>query len=132
MGLTRFIKIGLFVYECIRILLLTLILIIKGTEEGFLIRILFTAPSALFPLMALFILLDAKRYKVYLPLFIAGKSIGIFLEALWSIMSIQVTIGEGIDYSVILAQMILSGDLFSLAACLMIIKYIQKPDMEEK
>jgi len=93
---------------------------------------LFTAPSALFPLMALFILLDAKRYKVYLPLFIAGKSIGIFLEALWSIMSIQVTIGEGIDYSVILAQMILSGDLFSLAACLMIIKYIQKPDMEEK
>jgi len=132
MGLTRFIKIGLFVYECIRILLLTIILIIKGTEDGLLIRTLFAAPSALFPLMAIFILLDTNRYKVYLPLFLAGKSIGIFLEALWSIMSIQVTISEGIDYSVILAQMILSGDLFSLAAVIMIIKYIRKPDMEEK
>jgi len=132
MGLTRFLKIGLFTYECIRILLLALILILEGTESGLLVKMIFAAPSALFPLMALFIMLDTKRYKVYLPLFLAGKSIGIFMEALWSIISIQVTINDSLDRSVILAQLILSGDLFSLAAVIMIIKYIQKPDMEER
>jgi hypothetical protein len=132
MGLIRFFKIGLFIYECIRILLLALILIIKGTDSGLLIRMVFAAPSALFPLMALFILLDTNRYKAYLPLFLAGKSIGVFLEALWSIISIRVTMNESMDHSVILAQLILSGDLFSLAAAIMIVKYVQKPDMEEK
>jgi len=35
------------------------------------------ASVSLFPLMAFFILLDGARYKVYIPLFIAGKCIGI-------------------------------------------------------
>jgi len=132
MGLTRFLKIGLFIYECIRILLLSLILIIQKDEGGLLVRMIFTAPSALFPLMALFIMLDTNRYKVYLPLFAAGKGIGIFLEALWSIVYRQDTMKESMDRSAVLAQYVLSGDLFALAAVIMIIKHIQKPDMEER
>jgi len=34
--------------------------------------------AVLFPLMALFIWLDSVRYKAYIPLFIAGKCVGIF------------------------------------------------------
>jgi len=82
--------------------------------------------------MALFIMLDTGRYKVYLPLFAAGKSIGILLGALWSIISIRVTMGKGLHISAVFAQLMLSGDLFALAAVIAIIKYIQKPDMEEK
>jgi len=131
MGFTRILKIGLFAYECVRIMLLALILIINNTENGLLTRMIFSAPSVLFPLMALFILLNTERYKVYLPLFIAGKCISVFMEALWSIISIQVTIGKGLDRSSVFAQFILSGDLFALAAAILIFKYIFKPDMEE-
>ena len=69
-------------------------------------------------LMALFIWLDAVRYRVYIPLYIAGKCIGIFiLMTGWFIFSIQVTIIE---------SFILSGDLFALAAILLILKDIDK------
>jgi len=126
MRLISFLKPGLFIYECLRILILTLILVFQGGDSGHFIRVLFTAPSALFPLMALFIWLDTDRYNVYLPLFAAGKGIGIFLELGWSIISQQATIIGSSNISVVLTQLILSGDLFALAACLMIIKDVRK------
>jgi len=94
--------------------------------------VLFAAPSALFPLMALFIWLDIDRYKVFVPLYLAGKSIGIFLELGWSIISRQGTMIGSLNFTSIVAQLILSGDLFALAAAIMIYKCLQKPDMEEK
>jgi len=130
MRLISFLKPGLFFYECFRILVLILILILKSGEQGLAIRMIFSAPSALFALMALFIWLDIDKYRTYLPLFMAGKIIGVFLEALWSIINGQVTmiIRDSTD---VLARLILSGDLFALAAVLMIIRSLQKPDMEE-
>ena len=132
MRLISFLKPGLLIFECVRVLFIVLILVLQGNDPGLLTRIVLAAPSALFPLMALFICLDFDRYKEYLPLYMAGKSIGIFLQVGWSIISRQVTMIGGQSIPDILAQLILSGDLFAIAAVLIIIKSIQKPDMEEK
>ncbi|MCL2266512.1 MAG: hypothetical protein FWC17_01945 [Treponema sp.] len=78
---------------------------------GFSVKVIFTAPGVLYILMALFILIDSKRYSVYLPLFIAGKFTGIFMLLGWSIITRQVTMIE---------SFVLSVDFFSLAAVLMI------------
>ena len=69
--------------------------------------------------MAFFIWMDINRYRAYLPLLIAGKVIGIVILMLWSITTKQVTIIETI---------ILSGDLFSVAAVLLIIRDLEKPE----
>ena len=83
----------------------------------------FTANSVLFPLMALFIWLDISRYKPYLPLFIAGKCIGIVSLLGWFIPFIKGTINIEL-YAVFMGVDIifLSGDLLALAAILMISK----------
>ena len=88
---------------------------------------IFISPAALFPLMALFIWLDTGRYRAYLPLFTAGKCIGIFIVLGWSIISQQVTMITKIYDAAIFAELILlSGDFFALAAALLIIKDVQR------
>jgi len=109
------------------------ILIVQGDVSGLLIKIVLAAPGALFPLMALFVWLDTNRYKEYLPLFSAGKCIGIFLLLGWFIVSRQVTIiGKFLGVSIYAELMLLCCDLLSLGAVLLIIKEVKKPDMEEK
>lgn len=73
--------------------------------------------------MALFIWLDTERYKAYLYLFAAGKCIGIFALLGWSIISMQVTmIGSFLGIAVIAELLLFCGDLFAIAAVLLIIK----------
>jgi len=117
MKIVQFVKPVLFIYELIRIMVLVFVLILFGNESTFLIKIVYTAPCALLPLMALFIWLDSSRYREYIPLLLAGKFIGIFILAIWSIISKQVTMIEGF---------ILSGDLFAIAAVLLINKDIKE------
>lgn len=95
----------------------------------------FTASAVLFPLMALFIWLDAERYKVYLPLLVVGKCVGLFILVGWSIVSRHITIiwnsiwnTDGIANFI---RLILCGDLFALAIILFIIRHIKKRDMME-
>jgi len=127
MKFVHFFKPGLFIYECLRLILLVSILF-SQEDPGGAIKVIYAVPAVLFPLMALFIWLDTSRYEVYLPLFTAGKCLGIFVLLGWSIVSKQVTIME---------SFILSGDLFALAVILLIMKDVQKPIetqelMEEK
>ena len=84
-------------------------------------RLVYTAPAVLFPLMALFIWLDISRYRVYLPLFAAGKCIGLFLLICWSLITyFNVSIETS---GIFIAELImLTGDLLALAAVLFIIK----------
>jgi hypothetical protein len=116
-------------------MIIVVILFIHGDISGQLTIILLAAPGALFPIMALFIWFDTDRYKAYLPLFSAGKSICIFLLMGWLIASQQVTmIGKLFSVSVYAEIVILCGDLLTLGAALLILKDISKPDpdMEEK
>ena len=97
----------------------------------------FTASATIFPLMALFLWLDVYRYKTYLPLFIAGKCIGIFSLLVWTVVTGRFT-RYFYDIYVIIDPVFLSGDLLALAAVLLIFKDTQKytkkplPDTEDK
>ena len=138
MKIIQFVKAALFTYEFIRIMAFISVLILQRNEPNLLVKMIFAAPSVLFPLMALFIWLDTNLYKAYLPLFIAGKCIGIFILLGWSIVFQQVTIfGRLYGFAIPAELLLLSGDFFALAAVLLIIKDVQKPEglqgvMEEK
>ncbi|MDR2965565.1 MAG: hypothetical protein LBU88_07300 [Treponema sp.] len=134
MGIIRYLKPGFFIYECFRITILafTLVYILPGTSA--LLWMGIAAPQALFPLMALFICLDTKKHKVYLPLYIAGKSIGIISLLSWSIIFGRTKLIGGYSGAFILAELILlAGDLFTLAAALLIQSSLRKTkEAEEK
>ena len=103
------------------------VLILRENRPSVLTQLVFAAPSALFPLMALFLWLDADRYRAYLPLFAAGKCIVIFTLLGWSIASRQVTmIGSFLGAAVFGELVLLSGDLLSLAAVFLIINDMRK------
>ena len=119
----QLIKPALFLYECLRIMILAAVLVLRSNENDFLGRLAYTAPSALFPLMALFIWLDSQRYRAYLSLFAAGKCIVISTLLGWSIVSGQVTmVGRFMGAAVFAEAVLLSGDLLSIAAVLLVYK----------
>jgi len=121
------------VLECIKLMVIALVIIIQGNVPGLFTKILLAAPGALFPLMALFVWLDTARYKEYPPLFLAGKCIGIFLLLIWFIVFSQVTIiGRIFGFAVYAEGLILCGDLISLGAVFLISKDINNPEVEEK
>lgn len=91
------------------------------------------SPSAIFPLMALFIWIDNSRYRAYMPLFAAGKCVGIFSLLVWIIFSGFIKAKAGSPF---LELLLLSGDLLAAAAILLIIKDANKTtktqNLEEK
>jgi hypothetical protein len=96
-------------------------------ESGAVYWLAFTANGALFPLMALFIWLDVSYYRPYLPLFIAGKCIGILSLVGWLIVFIQGNIFAGLSNAFAGANIIfLCGDLLALAVILLIFWDTQK------
>jgi len=114
-------------------MIIALVLIIQGDTPGLFIKIVLAAPGALFPLMALFVWLDTERYKEYPPLFLAGKSISIFLLLGWFIIFRQVTmIGSIFGFAVYAESILLCGDLLSLGAVLLIGRDIKNHEMEEE
>ena len=126
MRMVNILKPALFIYECVRIIL-AFTLVLKQPVSSAVLWLAFTANGALFPLMAMFIWLDVSRYRPYLPLFIAGKCIGIFSLLGWFIIFGQVTMIRGLRGVYIMAELVfLVVDLFALAAILSIFSYIQK------
>jgi hypothetical protein len=120
MGIIRLVKPALFLYECLRILVLGAVLILRSNEAGG-AQLAYAAPGVLFPLMALFIWLNPDRYRAYLPLFAAGKCIGISALLGWSIVSAQVTmIGRVFGAAVFAELLFVCGDLLALAAVFLI------------
>jgi hypothetical protein len=127
MLLIRILKPALFVYECIRIVALTFILIYLFYGTSSVTWFAFTAPGALFPIMALFLWIDTANFKAYIPLYIAGKCIGLFSLALWSVMSKQnMIIGWNYLFYIPPETAILFGDLLALAAIFIIFMNFQK------
>ena len=120
MKIIRLIKGGLFIYECVRIMLLAVVLYFQESG-GLSVKVIYTAPGVLYLLMALFIWLDTDKYRAYVPLFTAGKCVGIFMLLGWSIITRQVTMLECFA---------LSGDFFTLAAALMINKSLQEQSVK--
>jgi hypothetical protein len=128
MRIVSIFKPALFIYECVRIVILSFLLLYQlPTGSSALPWMAFTGNGVFFPLMALFIWLDISRYRPYLPLFIAGKCIGILSLLGWFIIFRQVTMVEGLSGVYVAAELIfLSGDLLALGAVLLIFKDIRK------
>ncbi|MCL2804546.1 MAG: hypothetical protein FWD26_01220 [Treponema sp.] len=127
MKIVSLLKPVLFLYEVFRVIILTVLLILNESDTSFYIKMIFATQGALFPLMALFLCIDTKRYREYLPLLIAGKCIGIVILLTWALLTRQTTkieifMGE-------LALIIM--DLTALAIILGIKKDIEKPEFTQ-
>lgn len=109
-------------------------MIFRSIYEFGLPEITFAASTALFPLMALFMRLDSVRYRVYMPLFTAGKCIGIFSVLGWSIIAGQVKISAVLSGSAKIESFLLYSYLFSLIVILLIIRdeNIKDKNLSEK
>ena len=87
----RPLRVCLFFYECLRLLLLAVFLLIAPLEGfvmgAFFPYIVFLSANALFPLMALFIWLKPEEYQDYLTLYMAGKIIGAVSFFAWEVFS---------------------------------------------
>jgi hypothetical protein len=130
MRINRFFKFLLFIYECINFLILAAIIVFHNINQAALPQISFTASTALFPLMSLFIWLDSSRYRVYMPLFTAGKCIGIFSILGWSIIAGQVTIKAVLSGAAEIELFMFISYLFSLVVILLIIRDEKKLEVE--
>ncbi|MDR1837462.1 MAG: hypothetical protein LBQ89_07370 [Treponema sp.] len=127
MRIVSVLKPGLFIYECVRAVILAFSLVYLLPEVGAIPWLAFSSSTVLFPLMSLFLMLDVSAHRVYLPLFTAGKCIGIFSLLGWLIVARQVTMIERFPSVNIIAELILlSGDMLALTAVLFISKDTQK------
>jgi len=120
------VKLGLFLNECIRILFLAAYVVLQPSEQTEFIKFICIAPTALFPLMALFIWLDTSRYRAYLPLFMAGKCIGACTLLVWIFFAGHHTMIFEYSNIVYIELFLLSGDLFAIAAILLITRNDKK------
>jgi hypothetical protein len=132
MGIIRVLKPALFIYEAVRIIILALTLMFFLPGDSAIPWLALASPGALFPLMALFLWLDISRYSAYLPLYIAGKCIGILSLLGFSIVSRGFTIINEFYGATVFAELIfLSGDLLALAGILFIFmnrhKFLEEP-----
>ena len=128
MRITRFFKLILLIFEGINFVFASGIMIFRSIEQLGFPQISFLASTALFPLMALFLWLDIDRYKAYIPLFTAGKCIGVFSILCWSIFSKQVKIIDVLIGSSSIETFLLYGYLFSIIVILLIIREKKRCD----
>ena len=131
MGIVRFLKPVLFILEFIRISILVVFVFSQPADPSGFTRPALVVSGTLFPLMALFIWLDTSRYKAYLPLFTAGKCIGIPLLT-WSYVSLSLQQSaasrffSGTAIFPLIDFILLSGDIFALVIILLIIRDTRK------
>ncbi|QQO09671.1 hypothetical protein [Breznakiella homolactica] len=81
-------RFALFVYDLFRLVFVVCMVAFFSPSMGdpgsrIMPYIFFAAPNALFPLMSLFIWASLARYASYLPLYLAGKLIGIGSFIAW-------------------------------------------------
>jgi hypothetical protein len=110
--MNQLLRAGLFIYECFRLLWV----MGPGGQFGIPALAVYAAPSALFPLMALFFWLDSSRYGVYVPLYMAGKIISICAAVGWLIFFRLNIMNIELSFGVVQLEIMLCGDIFSVAA----------------
>jgi len=147
MKIVNIIKGGLFVYESVRVIILVMCLMVVLPMTNAVSWTAFAVPGALFPLMAMFIWLDITRYNAYLPLYTAGKCIGIFSLIAFSVFSGGFsTIDKTSGVFLFAGLIFLTGDLLALAGIIHIynnynstmrlskpvLEEIETPDTEDK
>ena len=126
MKLIRFLKPLLFLYEVIRIIIIAVLVILKANDSSNYMMVIFAVQGALFPIMTLFLCVNAVRYREYIPLYIAGKAIGVFAVVCWLLFSRQVTMIEGFVSDIVLG----SFDLLAIAVSIAIKDDVNNPAID--
>ncbi|MCL2319010.1 MAG: hypothetical protein FWC45_02915 [Treponema sp.] len=113
MDVLRPLRGALFFYEVFRLLLLVVFLFMAplGVSESgtFFPYLVYLSANALFPLMALFVWLRIEEYKNYLPLYLAGKIIGVVSFYAWEFFSPRDFPGAE---NVVISMVLLGGSAF--------------------
>jgi hypothetical protein len=105
---------GLFFYDCLRLLLLVVFLLmasVGGSISG--PFPVYMSSNALFPLMTLFIWLKPGEYRNYIALYTAGKIIALVLFFIWEIFTFSELIRFNIQEKSVIILTI--GALLSVA-----------------
>ena len=114
----RPLRAGLFIYECFRIFILVLFLLLASVETSIDGNYsgtysVYMSSNALFPLMALFLWLKPEEYINYSLLYTAGKIIALISFYVWEIFSFrEFAINGDLTKSLVLLG---GGALLSLA-----------------
>ena len=102
MSVSKPLAAGLFVYDCVRLLLLAAMLfavppsgVFPGDSGAFFPYIVYLSSNALFPLMSLFVRLRPQEYRNYLPLYMAGKIIAVVSFYAWMLLVPREIFGMG-------------------------------------
>jgi hypothetical protein len=124
-----------FLYELFRLgLLVGFFAVLAPREEAGAVfpYVVYVTANGLYPLMALFIWRDLEQYRNYLPLYGAGKILGVFCFYLWGFFMVQSFFGgSGAENSLFMdplrqsrgllrlggSLLISLGDLFSVLGC---------------
>ncbi|MDR3167209.1 MAG: hypothetical protein LBT93_04640 [Treponema sp.] len=125
MDLYRPLRVVLFIYELLRLVLVVGITVgfMPPEENGMYYLfpyVVYVVPNALFPLMTLFLWLRLEVYRPYLALYMAGKTIAVVCAVVWAVFSIQTILGSlyigSIDSLVVLGMVccLFFTDLFSM------------------
>ncbi|MDR1948296.1 MAG: hypothetical protein LBQ38_02785 [Spirochaetaceae bacterium] len=130
MEVYRPLRLTLFIYDCIRLLLLigfwVILLPFLGSEAAEAGRafpiLVYAAPNALFPLMALFLWLRFPDHEAYLSLYAAGKVIAVAAGLGWLFLAMPGVEQDQLRRYVVGAWIIFLSiaDTLSLAGCLLI------------
>ncbi|MDR3248012.1 MAG: hypothetical protein LBT39_04425 [Treponema sp.] len=136
MNTPRVLQWGLLIYEALRLAVLTWIMTGKLSGEQFPI-LAFGAANALFPLMALFLLVDIRRYGVYASLYSAGKILGVITlvscGVFWQDRLIQAIMlnGNALLYTIGSLLGIAMGDLVSAGGGMVLTRYSKRAEAVE-
>jgi hypothetical protein len=137
----RPLRLALFVYEVLRLVILAFLFVewrAMGERDLFPV-LLYAAPNALFPLMALFLLARLSQSGAYAPLYAAGKIIALVTALFWCIFSgndiINALMMDKPGIILILEGVlgIFTGDVFSAVLLFILIKKLNaaKPDISK-
>jgi hypothetical protein len=81
-------RLALLIYDVLRLAALALLVALftgpgNNTLAGAFPYIVYAAPNCLFPLMSLFLLVRPREHRAYLPLYMAGKALGVMVFMGW-------------------------------------------------
>jgi hypothetical protein len=87
-------RLFLFIYDMFRLVLVVGLLqaFVRSREETgaeIFPYLVYAAPNALFPMMALFLWVNLETYRAYLPLYMGGKAVTLAALAGWAVFSVN-------------------------------------------
>jgi hypothetical protein len=143
MGTYRPLRLIFFIYDSVRLIVMTSILVVfiqpASLHDGGVFPYMFyTVPNSLFPLMSLFLWVNLGAYKPFIALYMAGKIlavVSVFAWLMFSLPLISASFLEGRRATVIVAGTALflsAGDALSVLGGAILKKHILNAALPRK